>query len=293
MEQEEARLLGKRIEYPRSYCPGILVKVPRALNRSIYGINQPDTLFCGYDSWHAYEAGFITENGLPVSGLLKIVYPSNSEFLVESKSLKLYLGSMNMTGFGVTPNEGIALFTEKIRQDLSQLLQTRVEAHFHPETPSVLPFDFSEYEILENRPEAGNSHFSVYQEYPDYLTENQKTVPGELKVGSHLLKSNCKITAQPDWGSIYIRIKAGQTPDKISLLKYIVSIRNENHFHEEICEMVFKRLTDFYNPEILMVGCLYTRRGGIDICPVRANSRQYLPVYLPQAETLTNRTFRQ
>ncbi len=289
----EAALLGKTVTYPKSYCPEILVKVPRRLNREIYGIDKPETLFCGYDSWHAYEASFITANGLPVSGVLKIVYPASSQFLVESKSLKLYLGSMNMTPFGNTPREGITLFTERIRQDLNRLLETRTEICFHHEAPAACPFDFDGYEILENRPETEQAHFNIYQEHPAYLTENSRESDEELKAGSHLLKSNCKITTQPDWGSIYIRMKAHRLPDKLSLLKYIVSIRNENHFHEEICEMVFKRLTDAYQPEILSVACLYTRRGGIDICPVRANQPQYLQHYLPRTETLTARTFRQ
>lgn len=291
-ELNEAALLGKTVAYPKSYCPEILVKVPRRLNRETYGIDAPERLFCGYDSWHAYEAGFITAKGLPVSGVLKIVYPADSEFLVESKSLKLYLGSMNMTPFGGTPREGIPLFTERIRQDLNWLLETRTEICFYQEAPAAAPFDFSEYEILEYMPEAEQAHFSVYRENPAYLTENCRE-GGELKAGSHLLKSNCKITAQPDWGSIYIRMKAPRLPDRLALLKYIVSMRNENHFHEEICEMVFKRLSDFYRPEILAVTCLYTRRGGIDICPVRANLPQYLPACLPRPDLLTARTFRQ
>lgn len=270
------------------------MKVPRKLNRETYGIDAPESLFCGYDSWHAYEAGFITNKGLPVCGVLKIVYPSSNPFLVESKSLKLYLGSMNMTPFGDTPQEGITLFTERVKQDLNTLLQTQTEVCFHTALPTLSPFDFSDYEILEENPEAENIRFSIYQEHPAYLTEkNSQESEKELKIGSHLLKSNCKITTQPDWGSIYIRMKAPRLPNRMSLLKYIVSIRNENHFHEEICEMVFKRLTDFYHPEILMVGCLYTRRGGIDICPIRANLPQYLPQYLSHAEILTARTFRQ
>lgn len=293
-DMEEAALLGKTVAYPKSYAPEILVKVPRRLNRKTYGINAPDTLFCGYDSWHAYEAGFITANGLPVSGILKIVYPANSEYLVESKSLKLYLGSMNMTPFGNTPDQGITLFTERVRQDLNRLLETRTEICFYHEPPANTPFDFNDYEILENIPEISRAHFSIYQEHPAYLNENSRESNGEeLKAGSHLLKSNCKITTQPDWGSIYIRLKAERLPDKLSLLKYLVSIRNENHFHEEICEMVFKRLSDTYRPEILSVACLYTRRGGIDICPVRANHPQYLPAFLPHADILTARTFRQ
>ena len=134
--------------------------------------------------------------------------------------------------------------------------------------------------------------FSVYQENPALLTENIQEA-GELKVCSHLLKSNCKITRQPDWGSLYIHLKGRTQPAYASLLKYIVSLRNENHFHEEICEMTFKRLSDLFQPEILMVSCLYTRRGGIDICPCRANKPDYLPHYLPQADILTQRNFRQ
>lgn len=293
MEQQESKLLGKRIAYPRTYCPEILVKVPRSVNRLLYSITQPELLFQGTDTWHAYEAGFITRNGLPITGLLKIVYPANSEFLVESKSLKLYLSSMNMTEFGHTSAEGIVLFTETVSHDLSCLLQTKVQVCFHREASPVQPFDFPDYEILEEQPQAEHCLFSKYQEYPEYLLENRTETPGELKIGSHLLKSNCKITTQPDWGSIYIRLKAGSLPDKISLLKYIVSLRNENHFHEEICEMIFKRLSDRYQPEILMVCCLYTRRGGIDICPARANQPEYLPHYLPQPNLLTARTFRQ
>ena len=135
--------------------------------------------------------------------------------------------------------------------------------------------------------------FSIYQEHPLYLSENITTVPGELKVGSHLLKSNCKITSQPDWGTIYIHLKANRTPAPVSLLKYIVSLRNENHFHEEICEMVYQRLYELFQPEILVVTCLYTRRGGIDICPSRSSHPQYLPSHLLKPETLTTPAFRQ
>lgn len=293
MKTNEDTILGKTISYPKNYCPEILTAVPRKINRETYGITAPQYLFCGYDCWHAYEAGFITRNGLPVCGLLKIVYPSGNEFLVESKSLKLYLNSFNMTALGNTVAEGIQLFCEKIRTDLSRLLQTEVSIHFHPEAPVLSPFDFNDYTVLEQDTGIQDCHFSLYQEHPAYLEENKKQYSGELKVCSHLLKSNCKITAQPDWGSIYIRLKADSLPDSSALLRYIVSLRNENHFHEEICEMVFKRLTDLYRPEILTVSCLYTRRGGIDICPVRANRPDYLPSYLPQPEILTARTFRQ
>ena len=123
--------------------------------------------------------------------------------------------------------------------------------------------------------------------------ESRTTGRGEIKVCSHLLRSNCKITKQPDWGSIYIHIQADCLPDHASLLKYIVSLRNENHFHEEICEMTYKRLWDLFHPEILAVSCIYTRRGGIDICPSRANQAEYLPEHLQAPEILTRKLLRQ
>lgn len=291
--QEESKLLGKAIAYPKTYCPEILVAVPRSQNREIYAIHEPDKLFCGFDSWHAYEAGFILNNGMPVVGILKIVYPATSPCIVESKSLKLYLGSYNMTPLGDSKEEGIRNFLQSVKSDLSTLLSTTVDASFHAGQSEERIFDFTNYRIIEDRLTPERTHFSVYQENPALLSENIRENAGEIKIGSHLLKSNCKITNQPDWGSIYIHLKGNSLPAEAAVLKYIVSLRNENHFHEEICEMTFKRLSDLFKPEILMVSCLYTRRGGIDICPMRANAPEYLPIFLPQAERLTQSTFRQ
>lgn len=285
--------MGKRVEYPKSYCPEILVAVPRSLNRGIYGIHEPEALFCGYDAWHAYEAGFILNNGMPVAGMLKIVYPADSPAIVESKSLKLYLGSYNMEATGDTREEGIRNFTRRVAADLSKLLSTEVKVHFFGNEPEAgLPFDFQDYTLLEEHIAPQDIRFSIYREHPAYLNEQVRTQAGELKIASHLLKSNCKITGQPDWGSIYIRLKGESLPAEASVLKYIVSLRNENHFHEEICEMTYKRLYDLFRPEILAVNCLYTRRGGIDICPARANAPEYLPQYLPLAGQLTRRPLR-
>lgn len=293
MKNEVGKVLGQKVESPKAYCPEILVAVPRSLNREIYGIYQPEELFCGYDSWHGYEASFIQDNGVPVAGLLKIVYSSTSYFIVESKSLKLYLASFNMTPLGATQEECIQNYIHRVETDLSKLLATKVKACFYRGCPSSLPFDFNEYQPLEELIFPEDTRFSIYQEHPTFLSEHINTQAGEMKVCSHLLKSNCKITHQPDWGSIYIRLKGKSMPAKVSLLKYIVSLRNENHFHEEICEMIYKRLADIFKPEILMVCCLYTRRGGIDICPSRANHPDYLPQHLICADQLTQRSFRQ
>ena len=288
----EAKVLGQRVEYPSDYCPLILVPVPRNLNREIYDIHDPEELFQGYDTWHAYEAGFLTNNGLPVCGLLKIIYPANSPYIVERKSLKLYLNSLNMTHLGENITEGIESFSKIVQSDLEQILQTRVDVTFFPREPEELYFDFEAYSLLEDLPEMDTVTFTQYTETPSLLKE-QPVESGEIKVCSHLLRSNCKITKQPDWGSVYIRMKANRLPNNVSLLKYIVSLRNENHFHEEICEMIYKRLWDLFQPEILAVSCIYTRRGGIDICPSRANKAEYLPEFIHDHKVLTRKLLRQ
>lgn len=269
----------------------ILVPVPRRLNREKYDINAPEALFRGYDTWHAYEAGFLTRKGLPVCGVLKIVYPANSPNLVESKSLKLYLNSLNMTRLGDDMPSGIESFVKIVKSDLEQILETRIDIVFHTQE-TVPEYDFDNYAILEKLPEAAQTTFSEYTETPELLAENM-CQGGEIKVGSHLLRSNCKITKQPDWGSVFIRLKAERLPASMSLLRYIVSLRAENHFHEEICEMIYKRLHDLFHPEILSVSCLYTRRGGIDICPSRANRVEYLPEAIHDPEVLSRRLLRQ
>ena len=288
----EAKVLGQQVAYPTDYCPSILVPVPRSLNREMYDIRQPEELFCGYDTWHAYEAGFITRKGLPVCGVLKIVYPSTSKKVVESKSLKLYLNSFNMARLGENVSEGIRLFTQTVQSDLQELLNTSVQVCFHEKLPDRIPFDFEGYTLLEEIPLNQETEFTEYNEAPALLRQTIQP-GGEIKVYSNLLRSNCKITKQPDWGTLYVWIKAQQLPSPVSLLKYIVSLRNENHFHEEICEMTYKRLWDLFHPEILSVSCLYTRRGGIDICPSRANRKEYLPSYLHTPEILTRRNLRQ
>ena len=287
----EAKVLGQNVAYPTDYCPLILVPVPRRPNREKYDITDPAALFRGYDTWHAYEAGFLTRQGLPVCGVLKIVYPASSPNIVESKSLKLYLNSLNMTRLGDDASSGIDAFVKIVKSDLEQILETHVDVVFHA-GENAPDFDFDGYTILEELPQAARTAFTEYAEAPGLLAANPRP-GGEIKVGSHLLRSNCKITHQPDWGSVFIHLKAQTLPDPMSLLRYVVSLRTENHFHEEICEMVYKRLHDAFRPEILSVSCLYTRRGGIDICPSRANRVEYLPEALHDPEVLSRRLPRQ
>lgn len=290
MTQIEATHLGKQSAYPKHYDKSVLVAVPRIWNRQQYQILNEALPFSGVDVWHAYEFSFLTQNGLPVNGVLKFVYDASNEFLVESKSLKLYLNSFNMDRYGRTPAEGIALVLNTIETDLSALLQCSVWVSYFNHSQPQKADDFTSFEILEDRSEMQEIAFEHYTETPSLLSLSEHS--GEIAWGTHTLRSNCKITHQPDWGSLYIRMKGKHVPNASDFLKYVVSLRNENHFHEEICEMVFKRITDIYKPEKLQVACLYTRRGGIDICPVRTHGYA-LPPHLTDVKNFDTAAFRQ
>jgi 7-cyano-7-deazaguanine reductase len=287
----EATHLGKQSSYPQHYDPSVLVAVPRILNREQYVISDNALPFLGVDVWHCYEFSFLTTKGAPVIGLLKIVYPCNNEFLVESKSLKLYLNSFNMDRFGETRQEGISTVTEIIEKDLSELLKCEVAVSYFDHNTELSEPDFNNFTVLEEMEGFDNLVCDEFNENPNLLEAS--TITGKIKWGTHLLRSNCKITHQPDWGSLFIEMNGKQLPTPESFLKYIVSLRNENHFHEEICEMVFKRLIDVFAPEKLMVACMYTRRGGIDINPVRVLPGSELPATLVNPSLRTNLSFRQ
>lgn len=286
----ESTHLGKQCSYPQHYDPSVLVAVPRHLNRVQYSIADDSLPFFGLDIWHAYEFSFLIDSGVPVAAILKIGYPANSPFLVESKSLKLYLNSYNMDKFGKTPQEGMDLTVSRIKADLSTLLNCTVEVSCFDHTVVPAPFDFTGYTILESFVDIDVLHCTDYSENPQLLQPG--SLKGEISWGTHLLRSNCKITHQPDWGALYINMKGKVLPAPESFLQYIISLRNENHFHEEICEMVFKRVSDRFNPETLTITCLYTRRGGIDICPVRTSS-PCLPPNLSNVDLLDKVAFRQ
>lgn len=288
----EDKLLGKKVDYPKQYAPEVLVAVPRKVNREQYGISEPPTEFIGLDTWHAYEVGFLTENGLPVTGLLKLVYPSDSSFLVESKSLKLYLNSFNMSSYGKTSKSGIEQVTRIIKNDLEALLKCEVKLAFFDREPEVSAHDFQDFMVMEETLELENIQFNDFSENPELLKPS-KSGEKELKLATHLLRSNCKVTHQPDWGSAFVLIEGETLPEPTGLLEYIVSFRNENHFHEEICEMLYKRLWDKFQPDRLMVTCIYTRRGGIDICPSRASHPELLPANLTSPEKLSSKLLRQ
>ncbi len=291
MSNPESKYLGKKAEIPTNYDPSVLVPIPRIENRKQYGICEKPEIFSGYDVWHAYEFSFLTEKGLPIVGLLKIIYPSSNLFLVESKSLKLYLNSFNMSRFGNSKTNGLKAVLSIIKADLQEILECNVKVSFFDNEASSTN-DFKDYNKLEDIVDTSLIEFDSFKESPDLLQQESEN-GNEIKVYSDLLRSNCKVTHQPDWGSVFIHLKSKVRIDKSSLLKYLVSFRNENHFHEEVCEMIYKRLWDKFSPDILMVTCIYTRRGGIDICPVRSNIPEVIPKALTDSTKLSFKLYRQ
>ncbi|HPR30895.1 MAG TPA: NADPH-dependent 7-cyano-7-deazaguanine reductase QueF [Prolixibacteraceae bacterium] len=287
----ESTHLGKTSSYPRHYDPSLLVAVPRSENREHLGIGPANLPFSGVDVWHAYEFSFLINSGLPVNGILKIIYPSNSLYLVESKSLKLYLHSFNMERLGPNRADGLACALEMIRKDLRLLLKCDVQISFFDHKTEALSSDFDGFSIMEDCIDTDTLCCESYRESPELLTSTG--LPGEIHWGTHLLRSRCKITLQPDWGTVFVAMKSTNLPDAAGFLKYIVSLRDENHFHEEICESIFTRLNQRFSPSALRVTCLYTRRGGIDICPARSLRADDLPEKLCTIDTLTRPVFRQ
>ena len=261
--------LGKRSTGSELYDPSLLVAIPRIENRKQYNITNENLPFEGYDIWHAYEFSCLTENNLPITRVLKLKYNCNSEFLVESKSLKLYLNSFNMSRFGKTISESLEITKNVIEKDLSQVLQTPVEAMF-------LENNVEKFEIFKNFKNV--LHFvdeksikiENFKESPEILKTNETEFEQEYFLTFDSLRSNCRVTHQPDFGDIFIHYKSKKQIDEVSLIQYLTSFRSEYHFHEECCEMIFKRLKDILNSyDELFVCALYTRRGGIDICPAR------------------------
>jgi len=275
--------------YKDTYEPNLLVKIPRYLNREGYGLTGNE--FKGVDTWNAYEVSAITTKGQPVAGMLKIVCPSDSEFHVESKSIKLYLNSFNMTQIGDNAADCISGIEARVKRDLDELLETTTTVSFYASEFETENLSFSEeYKDISEITNLDEIDFTAFKSDASQLESGEGNV---LKIRSNLLRSNCRVTNQPDWGDVFIYIKGEDIPSAESLAKYIVSHRTVSHFHEEICEMIYAHLTERFKPEQLMVSCLYTRRGGIDINPVRATHQMLIPEFFTNPEYTIRKTLRQ
>ncbi|MDD3319898.1 MAG: NADPH-dependent 7-cyano-7-deazaguanine reductase QueF [Paludibacter sp.] len=290
-------ILGKITTNPERYNPSLLFKIPRNENRVHYGIDSSNLNFVGFDVWNCYELSFLTQNGLPVSRVLKLIYSCDSQYLVESKSLKLYLNSFNMEKFGKTVIESVNEVKAIICNDLSQLLETEVRVSlFDTDCETRKPFpEFSDKNLLKMvDDETLNSlHFHHFNETPAILQSKITRENHDYSFYSDLLRSNCRVTNQPDWGDLFVSISTKNEIDVLSIIEYLVSFRKENHFHEEVAEMIYKRFSDLFNPSKLMVAAMYTRRGGIDINPIRASHTELIDETLISSHYFIEKRLRQ
>jgi len=289
--------LGKNSSTPEKYDASLLFRIPRSENRLHYGIENTNLPFTGVDVWNCYEVSFLTANGLPVSRMMKLVYSCESEYLVESKSLKLYLNSFNMEKFGKTVQESEKSVYELVKTDLSKLLETAVEVIlFTDKNPETIAFsDLKNKQLTDLVPAEvfETLEFSHYLETPELLKGNLTKEIHEYNFRSDLLRSNCRVTNQPDWGDLFVRISTKYEIDLSSVVSYLVSFRKENHFHEEVVEMIYKRLKDIFNPEKLVIAAMYTRRGGIDINPIRASHAELVDAAFLSTTSRLAKTLRQ
>lgn len=264
-----SKFLGKKVSGSENYDPSLLVAIPREENRRQYDLQNDNLPFCGWDVWHAYEFSSMSENGVPVTRLMKLKYSCNSEFLVESKSLKLYLNSFNMSRFGKDVSECLEICKTKIEKDLSEKLQTNVEINFVENSAQKVDI-FENFQNIMQFVDENNLIVEKFKEAPEVLKVEALDKIKEYYLTFDSLRSNCRVTHQPDFGDLYLYYQSKKHISEESLVKYLSSFRSEFHFHEECCEMIFKRLYDILDAgDKLFVCALYTRRGGIDICPSR------------------------
>jgi len=260
-------ILGKKTDYASSYDPDLLSPVPRSLGREEVGISS-NLPFYGYDVWNAYEISWLNVKGKPQVALARFTIPHDTANIIESKSLKLYLNSFNQSAF-----ESEQKVLQIIKKDLSEIAKGQVNVELYK------PDNLSPFKLTKMPGKCIDHHDVDIQEYelnPELLAANSSVQVSEI-LHSHLLKSNCLITNQPDWASIVIEYE-GNKIDQVSLLKYLVSFRQHNEFHEQCVERIYIDLMEKCELEQLSVLALYTRRGGLDINPFRSSKRkQSLP----------------
>ena len=252
--------LGKQVEYEFHYNPDLLQGVPRSLSRDTLSLNPLNLPFSGNDSWTGYELSWLTPKGKPQVAILECRVPITSPNLIESKSFKLYLNSFNQSKF-----ENANAVKDVIQSDLSACAGSEVDvALVLPSQFASLSFKEFEGELLDDL----DVEINEYSPNTAFLSQSDKNV--EESLVSHLLKSNCLITSQPDWASVIIRYQ-GKAINREGLLKYLISFRQHNEFHEQCVERIFCDILAHCEVDKLTVCARYTRRGGLDINPFRSN----------------------
>jgi len=253
--------LGKPVDYSAAYAPELLYPIPRQAKRDELGIDGAALPFSGEDLWNAYELSWLNAKGKPLVALGVLRVPADSPNLIESKSLKLYLNSLNQTIFA-----DAGAVADALRHDLSTAAgaPVAVEVQALGDRPTAA-IGYPEGVLLDDLDIACDA----YQPAPHLLATRDGPAVEET-LYSHLLKSNCLVTGQPDWATVVIRYR-GQPIDRARLLRYIVSFREHHEFHEQCVERIFCDITRHCKPQALAVHARYTRRGGLDINPFRSS----------------------
>ncbi|MGL1832326.1 NADPH-dependent 7-cyano-7-deazaguanine reductase QueF [Rhodocyclaceae bacterium SMB388] len=252
--------LGRPVSYRDSYAPELLFPIARQTKRDELGLSGGALPFHGVDLWNAYEVSWLDGRGKPVVALGRFEVPADSPCLVESKSLKLYLNSFNQTRF-----VDISGVRDVIARDLSVANGARVDVELTSlSARPVRRVGYPDGVLLDEL----DVEIRTYQPDPSLLSCDPGGEAVTETLFSHLLKSNCLVTGQPDWGSIFVRYR-GARIDREGLLRYIVSFRGHDEFHEQCVERIFCDILRRCLPVQLMVWARYTRRGGLDINPYR------------------------
>ena len=265
--------LGKASSYVNTYSPSLIFPIERAPTRELMGIKGTPT-FMGADLWTAYELSWLTLRGKPEVAIARFIIPCDSTHIVESKSFKLYLNSFNASKF-----ESKEQVKECLEKDLTKAVWTGSAPRTGVSVQILLPSEFSQYQTRELEGlslDRMDLECSVYHPAPDLLSAAFDEQPVKEILKSDLLKSNCLVTGQPDWGSVQISYYGPQI-DQPSLLRYLVSFRDHNEFHEPCVERIYNDIWTRCKPvELSVLGC-YTRRGGVDISPFRTSKPGPLP----------------
>ncbi len=251
--------LGKKTSYIQKYAPELLFPVSRSLGRDKIGLTESDLPFDGTDIWNGFELSWLNAKGKPIIALGEFIFPCTSRYIVESKSFKLYLNSFNQSAF-----DSPEMVQTTLVSDLSKVIQAPVQVNLH-----LFPVHMrihSEFEglCLDDQ----DIEVTTYSLDPGLLKTSSHHV--EETLYSHLLKSDCLATGQPDWGSLFIRY-AGPQIDHAGLLRYIISYRNHAGFAEHCVEQMYMDILNRCKPQKLSVYARYTKRGGLDINPFRSN----------------------
>ena len=274
MNTPEQSQLGKSSAYIDQYAPSLLFPLPRAPKREEIGIQGSQMPFFGADLWTAFELSWLNLRGKPQVAIAHITVPCETPNIIESKSFKLYLNSFNNTRFA-----DAAEVQARLRADLSEAVWRGAATTATVGVKMLSPEQFDSepvHELSGLNLDRLDVECTQYQPAPELLTAAFDEAPVTETLTSHLLKSNCLVTGQPDWGSVQISYSGPQI-DQAGLLQYLVSFRNHNEFHEQCVERIFMDITARCRTIKLTVYARYTRRGGLDINPLRTSHPLALP----------------